>query len=165
MKTLASNMLNKASTMLQETKSNVLGSMSKAKSMSPTKDLSEEQAATLEVNEDHNTKMSEDEKKRIMRMIEQEGSSDEEDVSDAEENSGEGDAVKEGKVGGNASDNDSFCSDNDIFNRSLQSDCGDAIKAENYLRYASEEYGRKLDILDIIDKNERSFKQVAEKMI
>ena len=51
-------------------------------------------------------------------------------------------------------------------NRSLdQNDCGEPMVAENYLRYASEKYNAKLDILEIIDKNERSFKQVAEKMI
>ena len=50
-------------------------------------------------------------------------------------------------------------------NRSLQSDCAEPMVAENYLRYASEKYNAKLDILEIIDKNERSFKQVAEKMI
>ena len=71
--------------------------------------------------------------------------------------------AKEGKADG--SDNDSFCSDNDILNRELELDCGEPINAENYLRYASEKYNAKLDILEIIDKNERSFKQVAEKMI
>ena len=39
------------------------------------------------------------------------------------------------------------------------------MDAENYLRYASEKYNVKHDILEIVDKNERSFKQVAEKMI
>ena len=156
MKNLANNMLDKASSMIQATASNVLG---KAKSVSPSKIPSATSPAgdgAGEANDDP-TKMSEDEKKRIMRMIEQEDSSDEDqDLSEDEKSSGQGDVIKEGK-GGNASDNDSFCSDNDIFNRSLQSDCGDAVEAENYLRYASEEYGRKLDILDIIDKNERSF--------
>ena len=71
--------------------------------------------------------------------------------------------AKEGKADG--SDNDSFCSDNDILNRELELDCGEPVNAENYLRYASEKYNAKLDILEIIDKNERSFKQVAEKMI
>ena len=50
-------------------------------------------------------------------------------------------------------------------NRSLQSECGDPLDPENYLRYASDKYNTRLDILEIIDKNERSFKQVAEKMI
>ena len=47
----------------------------------------------------------------------------------------------------------------------MELDCGEPVDAENYLRYASEKYNAKLDILEIIDKNERSFKQVAEKMI
>ena len=108
--------------------------------------------------------MSEDEKKRIMAMIDLEDSSDEEEKSDDEDEDSQGEKLdKEGKAAG--SDNDSFCSDNDILNRSLQSDCGDPVEAENYLRYASEKFNTKLDILQIIDKNERSFKQVAEKMI
>ena len=84
--------------------------------------------------------MSEDEKKRIMRMIEQEDSSDdEEDDSDKEDKDSTGQVQnKEGKAEG--SDNDSFCSDNDILNRSLENDCGDPIDAENYLRYASDKY-------------------------
>ena len=110
--------------------------------------------------------ISEDEQKRIMAMIEQEDTSSEEeedkDEDDADQDSS-GIQNKEGKQAG--SDNDSFCSDNDILNRSLQSDCGEPSVAENYLRYASEKYNAKLDILEIIDKNERSFKQVAEKMI
>lgn len=45
------------------------------------------------------------------------------------------------------------------------SDCGEAVDPENYLRYASEKYNSKLDTHEIVDKNERSFKQVAERMI
>lgn len=63
-------------------------------------------------------KMSEDEKKRIMRMIEDEDSSDEDDESDKEDkDSNDNGAAKE--KDGNGSANDSFCSDNDILNRSL----------------------------------------------
>lgn len=108
--------------------------------------------------------MSEDEQQRIMRMIEQEDSSDEDEGSDDVDEDSTGQVQnKEAKEDG--SDADSFCSDNDILNRSLEVDCGEPIKAENYLRYASDKYNTKLDILEIIDKNERSFKQVAEKMI
>lgn len=109
--------------------------------------------------------MSEDEKKRIMRMIE-EDSSDEDDDNDSdalEDRISDGNPRKEGKAAG--SDNDSFCSDNDILNRELEIDADDPLNAENYLRYASDKYNAELDILKIIDKNERSFKQVAEKMI
>lgn len=109
--------------------------------------------------------MSEDEKKRIMREIEQEDSSDEDDDSEGIDETSDGQIVPKKDNKADASENDSFCSDNDILNRSLQSDCGEAVLAENYLRYASDKYNTKLDILGIIDKNERSFKQVAEKMI
>lgn len=57
MKTLASNMLSKASSMVQATKINVLGSMAKAKSMSPSNDASSKNppcdgAAAGDVNDD-----------------------------------------------------------------------------------------------------------------
>ena len=174
MKSFASNIVGKANSLLQTTGSAV-ANMAKAKSSEPVvkseeskqpSSVSPPDGTVEEVNEDP-TKMSEDEQKRIMRMIEQEDSSDEDDDLDDDDESGQsgkGGAKKEAK-GGEGSDNDSFCSDNDILNRSLQSDCGDPASAENYLRYASEEYSRKIDILEIIDKNERSFKQVAEKMI
>ena len=117
MKSLASDMLGKASSMIQKTTNKVLGT----DTLSPTKILSTtsplDGAGAAEANDDPN-KMSEDEEKRIMRMIEQEDSSDEDQLSEDEKSSGQGDAIKKGK-GGNNSDNDSFCSDNDIFNRSL----------------------------------------------
>ena len=53
-----------------------------------------------------------------MRMIEDEDSSDDDDASDDGDDVSAGKAapIKEGKAG---SENDSFCSDNDILNRSL----------------------------------------------
>ena len=65
-------------------------------------------------------------------------------------------------------EDDSICSDNDILNRSLGSKeeaTEETANPENYLRYVSEKYNANLDVLEIVDKNERSFKQVAEKMI
>ena len=94
-------------------------------------------------------------------MIEDEDSSADEDSNEEGDSNGGNLKNKEEKQ----SDNDSFCSDIDIHNRSLQSDCGEAAEPENFLRYASEKYNGRLDILEIVDKNERSFKQVAEKMI
>jgi hypothetical protein len=41
----------------------------------------------------------------------------------------------------------------------------DAIDPTNYLRYASDIVNQRFDILEIVDKNERSFKHVAEKMV
>ena len=70
-----------------------------------------------------------------------------------------------GEADRKGSESGSWCSDTDILNRSLQSDGAEALDSVNYLRYASEKFNQKLDILDIVDKNERSFKQVAERMI
>jgi len=56
-------------------------------------------------------------------------------------------------------------SDQDLLNRSLESETEEVISVNNYLRYASDKVNAKFDLLEVIDKNERSFKQVAEKMI
>ena len=109
------------------------------------------------------------EQDRILNIIEQEESSDEEEDSSDEDSAVEqtsrdlAAADNQGKV-----DSDSLCSGSDILNRSLGSDapCEDkACDPENFLRYVSEKYGSNLDVLQVVDKNERSFKQVAEKMI
>ena len=71
----------------------------------------------------------------------------------------------QGEVDGKGSESGSWCSDTDIMNRSLQSDGAEALDSVNYLRYASDKFNQKLDMLEIVDKNERSFKQVAERMI
>ena len=108
--------------------------------------------------------MSEDEKKRVLAAIMDDDSSNEESDSDDEVSQNSAGLVK-GKDNKEGSDSGSFCSDNDIYNRDLDMDCGEAVNSQNYLRYASEKYNQKLDILEIVDKNERSFKQVAERMI
>jgi hypothetical protein len=101
-------------------------------------------------------------------MIEQESDSDEEeDSSDGQAANDEG-KKKDERVGatdkigadpdGKGSDDGSICSEEDILNRSLQSDCDEAIESGNYLRYASDKYAQKQDLLEIVDKNERSFK-------
>jgi hypothetical protein len=59
----------------------------------------------------------------------------------------------------------SIVSDQDLLNRSLESTTEDVICATTYLRYASDKVNAKFDLLEVIDKNERSFKQVAEKII
>lgn len=126
-------------------------------------------------------KISEDEKQRILRVIEQEeDSSDEssdtsssaseaqnESESQAERrrNSKGAQAREAVKLGSIAAQDDSF-SDNDILNRSLESASESAEAAaatvannpENFLRYVSDKYNASLDILQIVDKNERSFK-------
>jgi hypothetical protein len=49
-------------------------------------------------------------------------------------------------------------SEEDLLNRSLQSDGDDAVDPTNFLRYASDKINQKFDLLEIVDKNERSFK-------
>ena len=56
----------------------------------------------------------------------------------------------------------------DIANRSLNADDENSlvvIEKENYLRYVSDKYNVQTDVLEVVDRNERSFKQVAERMI
>ena len=52
-------------------------------------------------------------------------------------------------------------SEEDLLNHSLESDAEPIIDEQNFLRFVSEQP----NVLDTVDKNERSFKQVAEKMI
>lgn len=57
---------------------------------------------------------------------------------------------------------------NEIENRSIDGDEEEPIEVidkENYLRYVSEKYSMQTDVLEVVDKNERSFKQVAERLI
>lgn len=56
-------------------------------------------------------------------------------------------------------------SEQDLLNHSIKSEGEDILDQTNYLRYASEKVNQKFDLLEIVDKNERSFKQVAEQMI
>jgi len=64
-------------------------------------------------------------------------------------------------------ENGSVLSD-DIANRSLNAEDENALvimEKENYLRYVSDKYNVQTDVLEVVDRNERSFKQVAERMI
>lgn len=90
--------------------------------------------------------INDDEKTRILRMIEQEDSEDEQSSSESHSQDEKSN-----------SDN-SMMSEQDLLNRSLESDFDKAIDPANYLRYASEKVNQKLDVLKIVDKNERSFK-------
>ena len=49
-------------------------------------------------------------------------------------------------------------SEQDLLNRSLGSNGEEVIEADNYLRYASDKINIKFNVLEIVDKNERSFK-------
>lgn len=47
----------------------------------------------------------------------------------------------------------------------MESAADEVINSTNFLRFANEKVNSKFDLLEVIDKNERSFKQVAEKII
>lgn len=100
-------------------------------------------------------------------MIEQESDSDEDASESQSSERSEKEPVRD-KAGGKTakrSDDGSLNSDEGILNRSLDSDEDRAIDVGNYVRYCSDNLIQKQDFLQIVDKNERSFKQVAEKMI
>ena len=62
--------------------------------------------------------------------------------------------------------NGSIVSEDDFFNRSLQSDQEDLyLDATNYLRYAGGKDTHKYHLLEIVDRNERAYKSNAEKMV
>jgi hypothetical protein len=83
-------------------------------------------------------RIDEDEKSRILNQIVQESSGD--DSSDEQESS------------------HSMISEEDLLNHSLESDGEPVIDEENFLKYVT----TRPSVLETIDKNERSFKQVAE---
>ena len=102
--------------------------------------------------------MTKDEEARLLReMLEgssDEDSDDEDKVTDSqaeEPNSAEPKKNKDGSEG-------SIESDDALFNKSLGSNDSDAVDPMNFLRYASEKENLKQDLIEIVDKNERSFK-------
>lgn len=105
--------------------------------------MQEKAGRTKYADDDH---ISENEREKILRQIEQEDSDDDSSSSD------ESNADDEGK------DSDSIVSDQELLNRSLQSDKDEAVCSSNYLRYASEKVNQRYDMMEVIDKNERSFK-------
>lgn len=110
--------------------------------------------------------MSQTKKKKMLeKMMNQKDDDDDEDDDDNDEE-GESDLDESG--GANNSNDDDSLLDEDIANRSLNAEDEDqlvVIDNLNYLKYVSEKHNQQTDILEIIDKNERSFKQIAEKMI
>ena len=85
-------------------------------------------------------------------MIDAEDSSDEEedsseDIPDAGEIARDGAVEMKGDADIKGSESGSWCSDVDILNRSLGSDGDEALDSTNYLRYASDKFNQKFDIL------------------
>ena len=91
-------------------------------------------------------------------------SSDEDD--DEDESSGSEDEDSSSKKG---SFKDSEGSIQDITGVSLSSggtsELQEVVNKDNYMPFISERYESANDILEIVDKNERNFKSVAEQMI
>lgn len=100
-----------------------------------------------------------------MDEINLDSSSDEE--SSSEEESGTSDEKEEssGKGKEDSISDDSF---QELANKSIDSGPSElqaVADKENYLPFISNKYALNNDILEVIDRNERSFKIVAEKMI
>ena len=110
-----------------------------------------------EFNEDD--EISEDERKRILDEIDLDSDDDED-----EEESSQLSAPVEEKIKDSISDD----SIQDLTNKSIDSgpsELQDVVDQDNYLPFISDKYELKTDVLEVIDRNERSFKMVAEKMI
>lgn len=126
--------------------------------------------------------MSEDEKKRYLENImDEDEDSDEIDSQNqnanlrAEDVSRNDDLLKaaainekkqkDDKQDGNSGE-ESLSDEEDILNRSLDSGTEAAvIDPTNYFRFVSERYSSQNDMVELVDKNERSFKQIAEQLI
>ena len=96
--------------------------------------------------------MSAEENARILRKIEQEESDVDYSKSDS------------------SSETDIVAKSSSVSDQFLLNICGefpteDVICSTNYLRFVSDKVSAKFDFLQVIDKNERQFKQVAENMI
>jgi len=109
--------------------------------------------------------MTKDEEARLLREM-LEGSSDEDSDEIDETSNGQEEEDNSADPKKKDGSEGSIESDDALFNKSLNSNEDDeAVDPINYLRYASEKENKNQDLIDIVDKNERSFKQVAEKMI
>ena len=99
-----------------------------------------------------------------------ESDDDDDDIEDDDDDEESGEGGDESGSDEREDQKDSIESDSiqDIANQSIDSGPVDVPKiksSENYLPFISEKFAFKNDILEVIDRNERSFKIVAEKMI
>ena len=109
--------------------------------------------------------MTKDEEARLLREMLEGSSDDDSDEADPVSDGQEEENSAEPKKNKDDDSVGSIESDDALFNKSLGSDDDVAVEPMNYLRYASEKENMKQDLIEIVDKNEISFKQVAEKMI
>lgn len=123
-------------------------------------------ASDKEFNEDD--EISEGERRRILEELED---SDDEEGDDDDDYGGESDSDssddKSSRDGGNKKEDDSMsdASMGDLANKSIDSgpqELQDIVDKSNYLPFISQKYEFQNDVLEVIDKNERSFKMVAE---
>ena len=109
--------------------------------------------------------MDEEEEKRLReKMLDSDSSSSNSDSSKTSSSEDESGSNRK-KSGEHSSDDDSI---QDLTNKSIDSgpsELQEVVDTNNYLPYISEKYESKTDILEEIDRNERSFKIIAEKMI
>lgn len=130
--------------------------------------------------DDDDSSVSEGEKQRILANLssdgeDDEGEEDEEDDNDdgdgedEEDKEGSDDKSSEGTLSNLNEDDQSSLLMDDIADRSLVSDPPLTIATDadtsNYFKYVSDKHQIQTDLLEVVDKNERSFKQVAETMI
>lgn len=93
-------------------------------------------------------------------------SDDDDDESSSDEDEEEADDSKQ-----QAENKDSLMDDDsidEIADKSIDSgpsELQEVVDENNYLPFISDKYEFKNDVLEVIDRNERSFKMVAEKMI
>ena len=92
---------------------------------------------------------------KLLRMIEQDLDNDDDD----DESNEHGQQPDKGPKS-----DGSIVSEEDFFNRSLQSE-EEAIDATNFLRYAGGKETHKFHLLEIVDRNERAYKSNAERMV
>lgn len=96
--------------------------------------------------------------KMLEDMMKKDDDDDDDDESEQDEDGGDDNGSQ---------DSDSVLGE-DIANRSLNAEDEDELIVcdnMNYLKYVSDRYNQQTDPLEIVDKNERSFKHLAEKMI
>ena len=77
-----------------------------------------------------------------------------------EQEDSESDEPSEGEESEERKDSDDSMN-SDFLNRSLDENTEQVINKDNFLKFVSSQ----INVLDTVDKNERSFKLVAEKMI
>ena len=92
------------------------------------------------------------------------------DLDDSDDDSSKSSGSSGGSSNSNADSkggslNDSFHDQMDQSIHSETSPVAEHVDKENYLPFISDKYAYKNDVLEVIDRNERSFKFIAEKMI